>query len=364
MQLKEEQGSSGLQNIIIRAIVGSEETDFKRLMQAHHYLGALPKIGETIWYVATLHDQWVALLSFSSPALKCAARDQWVGWDFRCQYDRLHLITNNSRFLILPDWHYPNFATHILSLCQRRLASDWQRKFNHPLLLLETFVDPSRFTGTIYKAANWRMTGYSKGFQRTREGYGKTESSPKMVFVYPLQRNAQALMSQAVLNEKYQYGRTKIMLSAKHMQALPDFFTTIEDPRREQGRRHSLVTVLSLAVAATLCGARGYQDIFDWANSLGQKALIHFRCRRVKGRRIIPSVSIFRNVLISVEPDDVEKAFQLWNDIYGKKDESLAIDGKTMRGAIDEDGRQTHIMSAIGHHTQNCYAQKKLALSR
>ncbi|MFZ0450611.1 MAG: Druantia anti-phage system protein DruA [Desulfatiglandaceae bacterium] len=85
-----------------------EEQLFKQLMQEHHYLGALPKISETLWYVATLGDQWVALLSFSAAALKCSVRDRWIGWDFRHQYDRLKLITNNSRFLILPDWHFPN----------------------------------------------------------------------------------------------------------------------------------------------------------------------------------------------------------------------------------------------------------------
>ncbi len=255
MQSKEGKTSPVLQNIIVRPVSSTEEADFKRLMQAHHYLGALPKIGETIWYAASIH---------------------------------------------------------------------------------------------------------SKGFQRTRDGYGKTESSPKMVFVYPLQRNAQSLMSQPVLNENYQYGRTKIMLPVKYMQTLPDFFTNIEDPRREQGRRHSLVTVLSLSVAATLCGVKGYQGIFDWANSLGQKARVHFRCRKEKGRRVVPSLSIFRYVLISVDPDDIEKSLQQWSAIYGEKDESLAIDGKTMRGAIGEDGRQTHIMSAIGHHTQDCYAQKNM----
>jgi hypothetical protein len=85
-----------------------EEQLFKQLMQEHHYLGALPKISETLWYVATLGDQWVALLSFSAAALKCSVRDRWIGWDFRHQYDRLKLISNNSRFLILPDWHFPN----------------------------------------------------------------------------------------------------------------------------------------------------------------------------------------------------------------------------------------------------------------
>ncbi|MDZ7581920.1 MAG: DUF4338 domain-containing protein [Deltaproteobacteria bacterium] len=90
-------------------------------MQQFHYLGALPKISETLWYVATWCDQWVALLSFSAAALKCKARDRWIGWDFRHQYDRLKLLTNNSRFLILPDWHVPNLASRILSLCQKRL---------------------------------------------------------------------------------------------------------------------------------------------------------------------------------------------------------------------------------------------------
>jgi len=353
-----------LQSIIARPIVLSEESAFKKLMQAHHYLGSLPKIGETIWYVATLHDEWVALLSFSSAALKCSVRDQWIGWGYRHQYDRLHLITNNSRFLILPHWHYRNVASRILSLCQRRLASDWQQRFNHPLLLLETFVDPSRFEGTIYKAANWRFLGHSKGFQRTREHYSQDNPSPKMVFTYPLQKNAQALMSQPVLNKKYQYGKTKIMLQVEYMRALPDFFIGITDPRREQGRRHSLQTILAIAVAATLCGASGYKGISTWVNSLGQKALINFRCRREKGKRVAPSLSIIRNVLIGVDPDGLETALQRWTATYGKKDASLAIDGKTMRGAIGEDGRQTHIMSAIGHNTQNCYAQKKLEPSR
>jgi hypothetical protein len=102
-------------------------------MQQHHYLGSLPKIGETLWYVVAWRDQWVALLSFSASALKCAARDRWFGWNLRHQYDRLKLIVNNSRFLILPDWHLPNLGSRILSLRQKRLDTDWQKAFGHPL---------------------------------------------------------------------------------------------------------------------------------------------------------------------------------------------------------------------------------------
>jgi len=118
-------------------------------MQQHHYLGSLSKIGETLWYVASWHEEWVALLSFSASALKCAARDGWIGWDFRQRCSRLKLVVNNSRFLIMPDRHVPNLGSRVLSLCQRRLASDWEETFGHRVVLLETFVDPQHFRGIV-----------------------------------------------------------------------------------------------------------------------------------------------------------------------------------------------------------------------
>jgi hypothetical protein len=96
-----------------------DELRYRSLMAEHHYLGDLSKISHTLWYVATYEKTWVALLSFSASALKCGVRDQWIGWDFRNQYGRLKLIANNSRFLILPEWHYPNLASKILALCQK-----------------------------------------------------------------------------------------------------------------------------------------------------------------------------------------------------------------------------------------------------
>src|SRR6266567_226344 len=82
-------------------------------MRQHHYLGALPKISETLWYVASWGEAWVALVSFSASALKCAVRDGWIGWDFRQRYRRLKLVANNSRFLILPEWHVPNLGSRV-----------------------------------------------------------------------------------------------------------------------------------------------------------------------------------------------------------------------------------------------------------
>ena len=348
-----------LAEVFVRPVIPLEEQRFQQLMQEHHYLGALPKISETIRYVAAFGDQWVALLSFSAAALKCSARDRWIGWGFRHQYDRLKLITNNSRFLILPDWHFPNLASRILSLCRKRLPADWQAVFAHPVVLLETFVDPQRFQGTIYKADNWIYVGNTKGFHRTRQGYSTTAHSPKMVFVKPLIHNVQALLSQPILEPAYRTGGQKIMLSAQQMQSLPQFFADIPDPRRAQGRRHGLSTVLAIAAGATLCGMRGYLAISDWAKSLGQKARERFRCRYQNRRYIVPSMSIIRDVLIRVDPVHLDRALQRWNQAYGRQDESLAIDGKTMCNAIDDQGYQAHIMSAIGHQTKSCYTQKK-----
>jgi len=319
-----------LKEVLVRPVRPLEEQRFQKLMQEHHYLGAGPKISETLWYVATFGDQWVALVSFSAPALKCSARDRWIGWDFRHQYDRLKLVTNNNRFLILPGWHFPNLASRILSLCQKRLLADWQAVFGHVVLLLETFVDPQRFRGTIYKAANWIYVGDTKGFHRTQQGYSATAHSPKMVFVKPLRSNAQALLSRPILEPAYHIGGPKIMLSAKQMQSLPDFFAHIPDPRRAQGRRHRLSTVLAIAAGATLCGMRGYLAISDWAKSLRQKARERFGCRYQNGQYIVPSLFIIRDVLIRVDPVHLDRALQRWNQTYAQQDESLAIDGKTM----------------------------------
>ena len=348
-----------LREITLQPVATTDEARFQALLEAHHYLGSLPKIGHTIWYVATWGGQWLALLSFSAPAWKCAARDRWIGWDFRRQYDRLHLIANNARFLILPGHHYPNLASRILSLCERRLTQDWRERFGHPLWLLETFVDPRHFHGTLYRAANWVYVGDTRGYRRTREGYSAKAQAPKRVFVRPLIARAQARLSQPVLDPAYHHGAPKLMLSAEHMRCLPAFFADVPEPRRAQGRRHPLPVVLAISTAAVLCGARGYKAISQWAQDLGQKARARFRCRYRDGRYEVPSRTLIRDLLTRVDPVSLERALQGWNAQFAATDEGLAVDGKTMCNAIDEDGRQTHILSAVGHQTQICHTQKK-----
>jgi uncharacterized protein DUF4338/DDE family transposase len=260
-----------LDEIVVRPVRASEEARYEELMQRHHYLGALPKISETLWYVASWSEAWVALVSFSASALKYAARDRWIGWDFRQRYRRLKSVANNSRFLILPEWHAPNLGSRLLALCQRRVGRDWEETFGHGLVLLETFVDPERFRGTVYRAANRTYVGNTRGFRRTRWGYTANPESLKMVFVKPLRADAHELLCSATLPSPYRLGESKMMLSAAQMQSLPAFFAEIRDPRRAQGKRHRLPTVLAIVAGAVLCGMRGYKAIADWAQSLGPR---------------------------------------------------------------------------------------------
>ena len=351
-----------LQEIIVLPVEPNEQERFQSLMKTHHYLGSLPKIGHTLWYVASYLNQWLALISFSAAAWKCAARDQWIGWSYRYQYDRLHLIANNSRFLILPEHHYPNLASRILSLCERRISQDWRQRFGYPLLLLETFVDPRYFHGTIYRAANWVHVGETRGYHRTRQGYSPTIQQPKQIFVRPLEKRSQSRLSQYILDPSYCYGAPKIMLTADQMRILPEFFSDIPDPRRKQGQRHSLPCILSIAAGAVLCGMEGYKAISGWAEDLGQKALARFGCRMSNGRYEAPSRTTFRETLIRIDPEKLDLALKGWNEQFAEEDEGLAIDGKTMRNAFDEEGRQTHILGAVGHQTGRCHVKKKWVL--
>ena len=253
------------------------------------------------------------------------------------------MIANNSRFLILPGWHRPNIGSRVLSLTERRVAADWQTRFGHPLLLLETFVDPQRFYGGVYRAANWMELGLTQGYRRTKEGYSaQADVSPKLVFVRPLCRDARAQLTHPGRDRCQLKGVPKIMLNAEQMRQLPQCFKIIPDPRRRQGLRHRLHVVLGIAAGATLCGMRGYKAMSNWADALGQQARERFGCLRKDGRYVVPSEFVIRDCLVRVEPGTLDRALNAWNQIWGPQDEALAMDGKTMKNALDAEGHQTH----------------------
>jgi len=135
-------------------------------MNKYHYLGYKRMPGKNIHYVATLRDRWIALLGWGSAALKCKVRDEFIGWDEKKRLERLFLLANNVRFLIFPWINIKNLASKILSLNLKRLSNDFKLLYGHPVVLLETFVDLSRYKGTCYKAAKMISIFYyfSKGF--------------------------------------------------------------------------------------------------------------------------------------------------------------------------------------------------------
>lgn len=320
--------------LTVNPVKRAEESRFKRELDTHHYLGAVPKIGETLWYVARRGKEWVGLVCFSAPAWKCAVRDRWIGWDFRTQYDRLHLIANNSRFLLLPGQHQPNLGSRVLALCERRIAKDWERRFGHALLLLETFVDPRRFRGTLYRAANWIEVGKTRGYKRITGGYSSSDLNPKLVFLRPLDSQACKQLVRKTLLPAYTHGKSKNMLAAKDMHILPELFRYVEDPRKGQGRRHALVAVLSIVAAATMCGVYGSRDIAKWAQRLNQKTRRHLGCRYVNGTFVVPSEYVIRNLLARVNPEQLDKALASFHSIARKPPTIVATCHGASRNAI------------------------------
>ena len=123
-------------------------------------------VGQVLCHVATVDGAWVALLGWASAALQVKARDAWMGWSDDQRHRRLRYIANNVRYCILPGWSLPNLASRVLTLNTRRLAADWEARFGYSVVLAETFVDPSRFDGTCYRAAGWELLGRTRGFGR------------------------------------------------------------------------------------------------------------------------------------------------------------------------------------------------------
>ena len=177
-----------LRPIEIIMVNGRGETDhlFHCLMDRYHYLGCRGHVGEHIKYM--VYDRTkrpLACLLFGSAAWKTAARDRFIGWRASAHQANLKLLTNNTRFLILPWVNVSNLASFILGACLKRLRSDWNTRYGHDLCMVETFVDRSRFSGTCYQAANWRKLGQTKGRGR-QDRYKKLKVPVKDLYVYPL----------------------------------------------------------------------------------------------------------------------------------------------------------------------------------
>jgi hypothetical protein len=165
---------------------------WKALMQRHHYLGAGPLCGAQLRYlVRSQHYGIVAALAFSASAWRLHSRDRYIGWSDTARARNLPLVVANTRFLMVPGVEVAHLASHVLSLCVKRLALDWYTRYAYRPLLLESFVERGRFKGTCYRAANWVHVGHSCG--RGRQDQARCARVPlKDVYLYPLQRDWRA----------------------------------------------------------------------------------------------------------------------------------------------------------------------------
>ena len=161
---------------------------FEALLHQFHYLSYRSPVGENLQYLARERTgRPVACLLFGAPAWQCADRDRHIGWDAATRAARLHLLANNTRFLVMPWVRTPCLASHVLGLVLRRIGADWRRKYGHDIEGVETFVQRDRFAGTCYQAANWIRVGQTKGRTRQDAPDGQRHQVPiKDIYLFGL----------------------------------------------------------------------------------------------------------------------------------------------------------------------------------
>jgi hypothetical protein len=183
---------------IVRVTTADERLLFRELVGRHHYLGHAVPFGAHVRYLVYAtrpQRQVVACAQFSSAAWRMACRDAWIGWDDARRVRHLVHLVNNSRLLILPHVRVRNLASTILAQLAAAVGPDWRAAYGVQPWLLETLVDPTRFAGTCYRAANWILVGQTRG--RGRTGPRRPTRSAKCVFLYPLVRDAVARLREA-----------------------------------------------------------------------------------------------------------------------------------------------------------------------
>ncbi len=339
-------------SVVVRPIMDHEKPAWDHFMERHHYLGLPHFAGECIRYVAVLAGQAVALLGWAAAALKCGPRDRYLGWDPSTRIENLHLVANNVRFLLLPGQHPKHLASRILSANLRRLGKDWEAAFDHPVYLAETFVDPSRFQGTCYRASNWLLAGETLGWSKHGAGY-RHHGAKKLVFLYPLHRKAKEFLLRKPEQLQKQEAK-RIMAETLDVNRLPiagagglfDVLGQIADSRKRRGIRHPLISILAIAACATLCGARGFAAIAQWAAHVTPEVRLKLGCRRKRP----PSESSFRRILRVIGLGSFEAQIGEWfgkqRDLEGK---GVALDGKTLCGSADEGHPPAHLVSLQTH---------------
>lgn len=358
-----------LKRVSVRLLQEHERPEFDRLLEEKHYLHESVLLGQSLRYVAELDGQWVALIAFSAASLHLKAREKWLGWSPRQRARRLAMVVNNSRFLVLPErQRFPNVASRVLGLCLRRLSQDWQERWRHPVLVVESFVDESQYRGTCYRACGFEAVGCTKGFARASRDFYLEHGVPKQLYLRELRPNARRLLRQARWPATLAACETEAAgpcpFRAPGLESLLDCFGALPDARQAGRLRHRQRFVLACAAVSTLMGACGYRAFENTCKKFTQRQLRALGCQRDEddGRYYPPSDTTFQRVLKRVDTGAFASLVGAWlieQEVGALL--QLAVDGKVLRGSGRKDGKPLQLLSAVTHHLRLTLDQVAIA---
>ena len=356
-----------LAKLIVHRVTKPEEVErWNREVSENHYLKNANLVGEQLRYAVTYQGEWLALLGWMAACYHLKYREQWLRWTKSQRRARLHLLAQNSRFVILADrGDWPNLASRSLALVCQQLSQDWLEAYGHPIAAVESFVDSQLFRGTAYKASNWTLLGETDGFKRVAEDFYVRHDRPKQLWVRSLADDAPALLSAETLPEPWQvYDRlppVPCALPTDQLPSLRDRFARIPDTRKGQGKRHTLATLLAIIACAKFSGiAGGYRAIYSFAKNLSKpqrralRCWIHPRTREYE----VPSETTIFHALVLVTLEQIQAAMEPWLDQklgLVAETELVAIDGKTLNHA------GVHLVSAIAVPSLRCLGVEAVA---
>jgi hypothetical protein len=309
----------------------------RRHLAKHHYLGDVRAVGEQLWYaITTAKGSWLGVLVFCAASRRLRARDQWVGWSEEQRRRRLALVVNNCRFLLLPDKTFANLASRSLRLCLDRLCADWQARYGHPVVLVETFVDPEEFCGTVYSASGWQELGQTDGYGRVRRDFYVEHNKPKRLFVRELYKKARRSLAadklKAALAEVEAKVSARCTQRVHQIRSLIEHLKTLSDYRQRIGL-YPLFSLVAIAILAHLCGApRGQKDLAKFAKGMSNAQRRALGVRRDKlGRYPAPSQPTFCRMMQHIDDDALEALLlQVQDQIRGPapRQDLIVLDGK------------------------------------
>ncbi len=362
--------------LVVRRVVGGEVARFDSLLDEHHWLGR-GLVGETVRQVATIDGEWVALVGWGSPALMVSARDRWIGWSRAQRLRRLRFVANNQRFCVLPAGRLENLASAALAGALRSLPGDWVALWGHPVVLAETFTDPARHHGGCYRAANWMPVGETAGWARASSTY-VFHGRVKAVWVRELRRHSRQMLSGVFDHPVFTgHPRRKPIIDCN----LLDFESgtgllarlgRLPEHRSARGIRHSVSSILAVAIVATMSGAKSFRGIGEAAADLPQEVLARLGCKfhPVRQRYIPPAENTLRTTLQSVDGDTLDGLVGAWvtdQDLTARLATTtgaglvgVAVDGKWLRGTGRTSATQVKLFAGLLHHNGAVIAQTQV----